>query len=206
MENFEKLIKKSKQRLVVEGPEDFLKLLKGIKDPVIEIAGPTKGGYPFIGISDLKSFFEKVFISNIVIDQPVYDKGSFSGYERLDLDLLASAINLPFQDETIGAVFCSYLPKTREPSPYVIDPNERSKFTMTQLTADMIRGKEISPLRKNAIEEAYRVLKRNGFLIWQGGEEVDYKFAEQLGFRIIKLVEKCDDLGNFTYDFVAQKI
>lgn len=137
MKNLKKILNKSLQ---TESPKDLLKVLKEIKDPVIEIGGPTKKGYPFIGIKNLKSFFKKGYISNIVREDYDYDEKGNLRYEKLDVDFLADARNLPFKDETIGAVFCSCLPKVAYPPD--INLNERAKFIMVQLTPDMIKGKE----------------------------------------------------------------
>lgn len=100
MKNLKKILNKSLQ---TESPKDLLKVLKEIKDPVIEIGGPTKKGYPFIGIKNLKSFFKKGYISNIVRED--YNEKGNLRYEKLDVNFLADARNLPFKDETIVAVF-----------------------------------------------------------------------------------------------------
>ncbi len=76
--------------------------------PLIEVGGPTKGGFELVDYSNL---VDKIFISNVYPGCPLYDSQTGKLLEYVGkIDFQADARSLPFGDSSIGGLFASYLP------------------------------------------------------------------------------------------------
>lgn len=152
--------------------------IKEVKGPLVEIAGPTQGGYRLVDTNDLN---KKLFVSNKKLGCPLFNPntGERAGYIGSSVDFRADATKLPFKAGSVGAVFVSCL------GPLFDDP----------------QAIPVVALRKSAIEEAGRVLEPNGFLVWQGGSRQDILNAEQQGFKIVEYTRSDTN----SYNIIFQK-
>lgn len=157
-----------------------------MKRPLIEVAGPTIEGYNLVNVNELD---KKLHTSNIFPGGYFVNTEDEIKYEG-KVDFQADAQKLPFKNGIVGAVFCSCLG--------VIYSGQN----------DIL--KETAELRKNTLEEAFRVLTNGGVLIWEGGKEEDVKFAQEIGFKVNqfktnKYLNKQNGLVNFFYDVIFEK-
>lgn len=142
---------------------DIEKKLESINGPLIEVAGPTEGGYSII---DMDSLGNKIYVSNLTKGCPISKDGKTVNYFG-KVDFQADAKQLPFQEGKIGAVFCSCLGK------------------VGKTNGDLLRERmENVLLREKAIEEAMRVLEPGGLIVIDNFVLEDMKMAEHLGFVI----------------------
>lgn len=145
---------------------DIKEKLSKIDGPFVEVAGPTEKGYSIVKLEDLD---KKVFVSNIIPGWTEFNDqtGEIIGLEG-KVDLQADARDLPFGDNTLGAVFCSNLGELNS--------------TPGRINKNQLENK--LKLRADALKEIFRVLQSEGILMWQGGTEDDVKLAQEIGFKV----------------------
>ena len=159
---------------------DVRKKLKELKGPLIEIAGPTLGGYKIVDFNLVK---DRIHVSNIYPGAPVFDgeTGDFVGYYG-KVNFQADAKRLPFGDERLGAIFISCLGKINKeglPSDIKFEETSESK----------------EELRKKVFEESWRILEFGGILVFQGVTEQDLDKAEEIGFQLAQKIRVGDDMS-----------
>lgn len=71
-------------------------VLQKLNGPVIEVGGPTKGGYRLLSPGELQDVAKSLFVSNL-------DKN------EKKLDAVFDAQQMPFKDDEVGAIFASCL-------------------------------------------------------------------------------------------------
>lgn len=177
--------KKPKQEIKDWKEKDFdaLKRLAETKGILLEVAGPTEDGYELVDINKLP---KKLFISNIAPGKPQFDPetGKFIGYGG-KVDFVEDATKMTFNENSVGAVFCSCIGSIN------------------------VEGLQQDDIRKKTIKEAFRVLEPGGLLIWQGGNEEEFSFARECGFRMVqcKTTEGEYKSGEkaFVYSYIFEK-
>lgn len=149
---------------------DLDRALEEIPGPVVEVAGPTSRT-PMIDFKKLKTPF---FVSNINPGVKITDPytGEFIEYMG-KVDFQADATRLPFESETIGALFAACLP---------------------------------IEIRDEFLEEASRVLKPNGLVVFEGLFPKDLEEARKKGFEIVVSQTIYNPEGKSKIKAVFQKI
>lgn len=162
---------------------DVLKRLAETKGILLEVAGPTEGGY---GLVDINNLPKKLFISNISPGKPQFDPetGKFIGYGG-KVDFVEDATKMTFNENSVGAIFSSCIGSIN------------------------VEGLQQDDIREKTIKEAYRVLEPGGLLIWQGGNEEEFSFTRECGFRMLqcKITRGKYPSGEdaVVYDFIFEK-
>lgn len=147
--------------------QDFYRLSQTLPPPIVEVAGPTLGGYPpLIG----EAFPQQVLVSNRTPKRET---------QTLDIQYIgelammvgppyswgfafqADVQNLPFADGSIGTLLCSQLA--------VMDVEDEE-----------IRTKDFSALRLLFLQEATRVLCNSGLCIVRYIQAHEFLFAREL--------------------------
>ena len=115
----------------------------------------------------------------------------------------ADARALPIKTGSIDGVFCSCLASV---SPRGAE-DIRQQTPSEAVSADVAAGgrEDVKILRRRAIEEVWRALKRGGLLIWQGGLKSDLEFGKQIGFSVPHYEEQVFHDGQKTYKIVFLK-
>lgn len=174
------------------------KFLNKVKGPLVEIGGPTLGGYQMIDFTKLN---KKLLVSNLFPGVPEFI-GSWDGKSTARIifhgrvDFIADAFKLPMGDNTVGAVFASYFGGLNCKATALQLRKKKSKSASRKkvISVPPVKSKPKKKIdctkiriamRKKAIKEAWRVLEPGGLLIWQGGDEYDFRFAGQNGFEVL---------------------
>lgn len=162
---------------------DLKSKLSQIDGPVLEIAGPTHDGY--VALDEAAILPDQVLTSNVSLPQ-----------ETEKLHLLADGRKLPLGDQTLSVVLVSALT--------IIDESVAMSYDLSMLDvahkeyadygkgieSDMSHGHEYQKthqrnnLRISTMEEASRVLKTGGILIWQFGLPEDIEVARLNGLEL----------------------
>jgi len=84
--------------------------------PLIEIGGPTEGGYELIDVDALP---KKLIVSNISNNAPIYDSAGelIEYYGRVDF--LADGKNMPIKDDSAAGVFMSGIPTKNDDKSFI---------------------------------------------------------------------------------------
>lgn len=143
---------------------NFDNILKELPTPAIEFGGPTYDKY--------KHLLDANKLQNIIITN--IKQVIICEYKKLNIDLLVDATNMPFKNKSIGTVLFSRL--NNEEIYQKSNDNKHYRYQMIQ------------ELNNKAIDEAYRVLKKDGILIYQGYFEDNIQYAINKGFDMIKFV------------------
>ena len=167
----------------IEEGFDLTEALEQIDGPIIEIGGPTSCGYPYLlpgmEYANRLPTGQQILMSNVDLkyllktDYPDADMDTIKYLRRVyrknyrgKLDLKCDGTNMPFSDESVGAVLFSSLPYS---------------FTFNA--------------REGTIRESARVLKPGGLLIAQGPLIGEIELAESLGF-VKKMHFAMDTVGH----------
>lgn len=131
--------------------------------PLIEIAGPSPYGYQVTPFSKVPA---PLLISNIL------PKDACAPAEALPYPgryaFQADACSLPIRECSVNAVFCCTLAVSKETP----DQSEEAHAMATRIT------------RVLAMEEARRVLRPHGFLVWHGARREDLCVGLELGYTL----------------------
>lgn len=161
---------------------DVTAALNHTRGPILEVAGPTREGYPMIDPARLK---KRVWLSNLFSGLPLWIRESAvdrlvsqPGYRRFEgpmpraaervgmrppnvlwgrVDLQADGTALPIRPGSVGAILISRLN---------------------------------GPARNGAMREAYRALEPGGLLIWKSVGAGDLQFALSLGFELVAMTPR----------------
>jgi hypothetical protein len=167
---------------------DLVKKISELSGPIIEVAGPTTAGFEQI---DTKHFRDRTFISNLYPGVPIFKRDTVVFKGRVDFQ--ADATKLPLKDGSAAAVLCACLGPTPLETA-VPDFETRDDFFAYR-----------DDLRVRAIQEAYRVIKDGGFLVWEAGTRRDVTAARKTGFAIMQEIKEQMADENPTYWFVGEK-
>jgi len=154
--------------------------------PLIEVAGPTEDGFDFVDIEKLPG---KIFVSNLYPGTPRFKTGNMIGYYGL-VDFRGDGRSLPVKEGSVGAIFLSCLGRTRGKD----GESETEKYRLNK------------ELRENVMEEAYKVLKPGGILVFEKTKREDFEFATRLGFELKQYkVKKFFNTDSWSFVFQKQK-
>lgn len=164
------------QREWREAGFDVHQKLKEVRGPLIEVGGPSVQGFEMINQDQLG---KKLHITNITPGVARFDAktGALAGYEGR-VDFRADAAQLPFPDESVGALFFSSLSLT-------------GSNYKTAAEFDAARER----LCETALQEAARVLEIGGMLIWSRGFPADINLATRLNFKSKQYIIRQDSKG-----------
>lgn len=209
------LLTTERGQLEVVRPGNFYlrRELRKLQAPFIEVAGPTREGFVFHDLDEtgeLKKIDlakeQKVFVSNLYSGKPEFEKGGFVQFYGL-VDFVTDARITPIRGGSIGALFCSCLGEISsggvekimekaENNVPVIE-KERSKKDPHDLLYD------VTQLRKDTMDEAWRILREGGYLIWQGANLNDLDYAKKKGFTVVQSERLVED--NIGYEGIVFK-
>ncbi len=169
---------------ITMGDFDVYEKIEQLEGPFVEVAGPTEGGYTLIDIDALKP--REIYISNIFPGAPRYNTDS-DGIESYygNVDFQADARQLPLKDESVGALFVSCFPKSPSIAYHGNTQGENQRLIV--------------------IQEALRVLRKGGILVWQGGADEDLEFARGIGFKQRKIIRPFNKKHAHVIDFILEK-
>jgi hypothetical protein len=184
----------------VEEGFDIAQTIHDLQGPSAEIGGPSPLGYD--ALNDVE-FPQKPLVTNIAGSR--YNGVAFTGGDTLApidksyLDALADSRHLPFKNESMAALFASYLPwdpqEVRVPSEdealkaYLKQKSEIFTNFISKIPGHSLEElaqtpeAEFSP-RIGMLLESARTLKPGGLVILSGPLEGDLKIAQQLGFKM----------------------
>jgi hypothetical protein len=151
-----------------------------IRLPVIELAGPTPGGYKILQQRSIR--LPAPIITNTSKKVTVYAPDDSPIHSAVDE--VADVRDLKYKDNTIGIILCSYLPPLGDDPP--VGWQEAQIRVDEQygraLKAATIEKGNFSALHIVLLIEAKRILARGGVLVLQGTHEKDTPLATSLGF------------------------
>lgn len=183
---------------------DITETIGDMSDTVVEVGGPTEGGYISVGSVDLRS---QPIITNLG-SAFVHPNGETQSYNRLTsldkltIDALADVRKLPFRSQSVGLVLNAHMNKTaldETASGYYSNQigveNARELVLHTYVStiqkiiehgekASLAEEVKISP-RIGLWIEANRVLKDGGVFVMRGADRADVNLAAVLGFAVI---------------------
>jgi hypothetical protein len=140
---------------------DLEERLKRTKGPFVEIGGPTLSGYDMIDVDNLE---RKLHVSNLCDGAPKIRGGKI--FLEGKVHFRADGRKLPIKNNSLGAIFISCLGSIKG-HPYFKKYCDEC-------------------LEEKIIHESFRTLEPGGLLIWQGCKDRSAKFAENIGFKILK--------------------
>lgn len=151
--------------------------LRCITGPVIEVNGPSAGGYNIIG--------------NRLPSTPIISNIKHHSTQAVEAPhILADATRLPFADRSIGMVLVRGLYIAR---PQSDDDTRSGVFSLDLARQEYTMYPELPEgqtghhnLRIEAIEEAARVLQTGGLLVWASGGIEDLAIAEAKDFELCR--------------------
>lgn len=127
----------------------------------VEIAGPTERSHQ-------KPHMLPDYQPQIITNIGLLHKNTSTPVESR-LDALVDATQMPFDDNSVGSVHISDLPGANFGAVHKSDGVD---------------------LRRSAILESHRVIKEDGYLVWDGGVLRDHREITELGFRPVYLYFK----------------
>lgn len=137
--------------------------------PVIEIAGPTQSGYEALGQEAM------------LPEKPMFTNAQFE-LEHIDrkLDAVMDGTNLPLIDNSVGVLLISALSYVNEVGGRAPDDYDDLQPAIDEYSSytEPVFGSKRDNLRISTIEEAARVLKPGGILVWQSTHEGDEDVAK----------------------------
>lgn len=174
--------------------------IKRMEGPTIEVAGPTDEGFFFHDIREnivrprkIDLFKErKAFVSNLYPGSPRFEQGQFNHFFGT-ADFIADARELPMKEGKAGVLFCSCL------GPMGVRGREEMRRLGFEKAVSRMESEKRTPqngikesvrLREEVIQEAKRVLKEGGLLVWQGGIPNDFAFALNNGFVLLQTEQR----------------
>lgn len=178
---------------------DLNEAVTHIKDPILEVGGPTTKGYDFLNGVDLPG---KPLMVNMRGSRAETKGGdSLTAVDSLALDALGDVRALPVADESLGMFMCANLPGAPEETMRAIaeqmPPAEQFPAVLDAVdnmysdAADKLEANDIAALEAHdapriaAIAQANRVLKPGGLFVAQGLEARDVAFAKALGLELV---------------------
>lgn len=161
---------------------DFQAAVSSIEKPIVEIAGPSQGGYHILDGIKLPT---KVHITNVVAEP-------MGMGEHSDLvDEIVDARAMPYPDASVGMILMhglngSVVPKGHaENSVEANQVQQRAKDQMRQVADGQLNPADATDsLRIQAYMEAYRVLPEGGMMIVGGAPAVDIGVLGRMGFEL----------------------
>lgn len=162
------------------------------KDPVVEIAGPSEGGYMYLKDARLSS---RPIITNIASSQTFSEPGKveeLTDFDRENIDIMLDGGRMPFADRSLGMLLASCLPLLDIHNPILFHhlSRETGNRVLYRAASKIARGEdasyeaELSP-RVGFWLEAERVLKDGGVVIYTGTSWHDVTMATALGFSVV---------------------
>lgn len=193
---------------------DLGEALSAIKEPILEIGGPTEEGFYFLDKQALPS-------------RPIISNNSFeylTDAKINQIDLMIDGRDLPFADNSLGMVISAHITKhdteSRSRTP-LIDPDEYRKiadFNLAEANSAMKRVAETQVVDDEALKASVRLaiakevfakLVEGGFYMTDGNED-EIKAYKAIGFDMIAYIEEGSLgplFGSYTQDYymVLQK-
>ncbi|MDO8523014.1 MAG: hypothetical protein Q7S12_01865 [bacterium] len=167
---------------------------------VIEVAGLTDKGFNYFttdentgGMREVDLYAEtKVLSSNLYPGAPNFDNTSqFTHFGALQ-DFIADSRKLPIKSDKIDALFCSSLGEIFDDSVKSID-NKSGRVPKIEIKRIKEGFYDTLKLKQDTMKEAYRVLKDQGLLVWQGVHKEDIDTAERIGFTMVQSERRSDE-------------
>jgi len=187
----------STKHSLLENPEEkadkdkqLEEIVKNLKQPIIEIGGPTPGGYDFL-VSGSMSLPFKPIVTNVtetVVHNPFGENPT-----EYTVDEVADAKSLPYEDQSTGTLIACNIPQTTADIFQQFDTEEERLEYLSQSKAAALgeydnytaNTKLASNLRLMFIREAARVLFVGGHLIIQGATEGDKQAAKMHRLEVV---------------------
>ncbi len=177
---------------------DMQAVVDDLPGPILEVGGPSSGGYEFLDDIELPS---RPLIMNIEGSGWQYAPGaeSLTPIDTATLDLLADARALPIADSSLGMVLNSYMTrmdqtKARTPSGDEGQDRKRNVEEMERLYDEAFEAlgaghpeyleSQSSP-RIATIAQARRTLKEGGLFVMRGLSPEDAHIATALGLKLV---------------------
>ena len=170
---------------------NWKKLLEDQEKNFLEIGGPSLC-YVSDEIIDFQDYIDRTICTNISDNFEMKNQNGETVNGGEYVDEIADAANLPFQDETFGAVFARN---------FRIESSTRKKPKPLAGEFDA----ENSEYIRKAIKESWRVLDRDGLVIWLNLESTDFKSLLNSGFELVFYQKKEFKRGAVRYQAVFRK-
>ena len=152
-------------------------IIDKIRLPVVEVAGPSPSGYRVL--KNLGLSIPKPTITNTTKEVTVYSPDDSPHTHAVDE--IVDIRDMPYIDNSIGILMCSYLPPTDYPSEQ--NPARTAKEIEDEYQ-EIIKGnkdpRESPNLHISLLAAATRVLDAGGILILQGVHPEDTNVARKL--------------------------
>lgn len=170
---------------------DWKKLLEEQEKDFLEIGGPslTYGEGEIINFNDYK---DRTTCTNISNNFSIRNQDGEIVEAKEYIDRLADAAELPYEDESFGAVFARN---------FRIEESKRKLPKPKGLQSDFENNEYI----RKVIKEARRVLTEGGLAVWLNLESADFKSLMDGGFEIIFYQKRDYANGRDRYQAVFRK-
>lgn len=200
-----KKLDKSPERL--EGREYVVQIAKGFNlqksvnrssGPIIEIGGPSSGGYYFLENISLPS---KPIITNL--------RDSLFGELGKQVDQLVDGQKLPYDDSSVGIVLMQHLDFIKEDS-RPLEQAGHKKLDYVKTEMDLLAAGEMDfeqleySLRASIYPEVWRVLSSGG-LFFTDGYRAEQGVLEKLGFETVSIRKEKSDSTDLIDDLILRK-
>lgn len=186
------------------------------KGPIVEIGGPSDGGFYFLDGQELKT---KPIITNISSEPAPYGDNAVELAEQVN-DLVDGR-DMPYADDSVGVFLMSCMSLASDWWT-TLDYDEKNKATvqfeqeydiarleMGQVALGVMRPEDVKQAQRVQIFcEVYRALRKDG-LFFSDGEVEEVVILQQLGFELVALLqyrgERSGRIDNLRYEFVVKK-
>lgn len=202
---------------------DLQEAASKIDGPIVEVGGPTLGGYNLLRGVDLPSKPNMFNIRGSRVE--AIGAASLTAVDKLALSALADVRALPLANDSLGMMMAANLPGAREEVLREIgthpdlsnDEKVLRTFDVADNTykdaADKLEAGDDKGLEAHdapriaAIAQARRVLKPGGLFVAQGLESRDVAFAKALGLELVMHTPRAQGeyLGR-TYDMIEEVV
>ena len=156
-------------------------IIDQIKHPIIELAGPTPRGYKIVDVLGLK--ITPTTITNTTKDVTVYTADDKE--HSYSVDDVVDVRDLPYKDNSVGILLCSYLPNVDHTQQLSWQDAETlvAKEYDKALNSNNPGTLKYASLHVSLLIGASKVLVDDGILIMQGTHTEDTIFAQSLGLK-----------------------
>jgi hypothetical protein len=206
-----KKLRKGRSYNLWQGDSITTERLAALKGPIVEIGGPTSGGFYFLDNIELQS---KPIITNISARPALYAENASQLAEQVDE--LMDATKMAYSDGSVAIFLMSAISISSdwwvELEDSVKDKAAKqfeeefdvARLEMGQVAAGILNAGDVKHAQRVKIYlEVYRCLNAGGLFFSDGGID-EIAILQKQGFELVACLQIAEDYG-ISYEFVVAK-